>query len=124
MGVRIQISIAPEPKGYESRQTRSIVTPLAVSTIADVIFVRTAMALDAIAVITDAFLDVLAPNVVCCVFVAAIAGVALVIVAHMAGHATGIVVLVEQEIFIVIEGRRRPPFLAVALAAIAGNLLM
>ena len=124
MGVRIQISIAPEPKGYESRQTRSIVTPLAVSTTADVIFVRTAMALDAIAVITNTFLDVIASNVVRCVLVAAIAGVAPVIVAHMAGHATGIVVLVEQEIFIVIEGRRRPPFLAVALAAIAGNLLM
>lgn len=81
-----------------------------------------AVALNAIIEIADAFLDVLAANVVRCVLVAAIAGVAAVVVSNMAGHAAGIVVAIKLEIFAVIERRRCPLILVVALAAVAGNL--
>lgn len=88
----------------------------------DVMLVGIAVALDAIVVITDAFLDVLVANVVRRVLVTAITGIAPVVAAYMAGHTAGIVVMVELEIFAVIEGRRCPLFLAVALAAVAADL--
>ena len=80
------------------------------------------MALDAIAVIANAFLDMNASNVVRCVLVAAIAGIAAVVFAHMASHARNMMVVVELEIFEVIESRRFPFILFVALAAIRGDI--
>src|SRR3989338_2290275 len=94
----------------------------AVSSTPDVMLIGIAVALNAIIEITDAFLDMLAANVVRCVLVAAIAGVAAVVVSNMAGHAAGIVVAIKLEIFAVIERRRCPLILVVALAAVAGNL--
>jgi hypothetical protein len=56
------------------------------------------------------------------VLVAAVAGVAAVVVAHVAGNAAGVVVTIQREVLVVVEGRRRPFVLVVALAAIAGDL--
>jgi hypothetical protein len=42
----------------------------------------------------------------------------------MTGHAAGRVIAVEREILVVIEGRRRPLFLAVALAAGSADLFV
>lgn len=55
---------------------------------------------------------------------AAVAGVAAVIVADMAGRAFDVVVAIQFEILRVIEGGRRPFILAVALTAIACDLLV
>lgn len=91
---------------------------------ANVVLVGIAVALDAIVVVADAFFDVLAPNLFLRVLVAAVAGVATVVVAHMAGHTAIVVVAIELEILGVVEGRRRPLVLAVALATVAGDLLV
>lgn len=55
---------------------------------------------------------------------AAVAGIAAVVIALMAGHAFHIVVSIQAEILVVIEGRRYPLLLGMALAAISGDLLM
>lgn len=80
------------------------------------------VALNTIVEIADAFLYMFAANVFWRMLVTAVAGVAAVIIALMASHATGAVVAVENEILVVIERRRCPLALVVALAAIAGNL--
>lgn len=90
----------------------------------DVILIGIAVALDAIVVFADAFLNVLAANVARCVIVASIAGVTLVVIAYVTGHTENIVVTIKLEIFVVIKSRRHPFFLTVALAAITCNLLM
>ena len=90
----------------------------------NVMFIGIAMALDAVVVIANAFLDVLAANVFLRMLMTTIAGVTTVVVAHMAGYAAVVMVAVKLEILVVIEGRRRPLVHAVALAAIAGDLLM
>ena len=54
----------------------------------------------------------------------AVARIAAVIIADMAGNALGIVVAIQLEILRVIEGSRRPFVLAVALTAIACDLLV
>lgn len=99
----------------------TLITPFSVATL-DVMLVGTPVTLDAIVEIANAFLDMLAADTVRGMFVASIAGVPAVVVAHMAGHATGIVVAVEIEIFAVIESRRCPLILVVALDTITGNL--
>ena len=91
---------------------------------ANVVLVGVAVTFDAILVTADTFLDVLAADIVGCVLVAAVASVAAVIVMNVAGDAASIVVAVELEMLVVVEGRRRPFFLAVALAAIARDLLV
>ena len=55
---------------------------------------------------------------------AAIARIAAVIVADMAGRAFNVVVAIQFEILRVIEGGRSPFVLAVALTAIACDLLV
>ena len=90
----------------------------------NIVLVGIAVALGAIVVIADAFLDVLAANTLQRVFVAAVAGVAAEVVAYMAGHASGVMVAVKLEMLGVIESRRRPFVLTVALTATAGDLLM
>ena len=54
----------------------------------------------------------------------AIAGIAAVIVADMASRALNVVIAIQFEILCVIEGGRRPFVLAVALTAIACDLLV
>ena len=55
---------------------------------------------------------------------AAIAGIAAVIVTDMAGRAFNVVVAIQFEILRVIEGGGGPFVLAMALTAIAGDLLV
>ena len=77
--------------------------------------VRAAVALDAILEIPDPFLDVLPPDLVGMVLMAAVAGVTAVIIALMAGGALDVVVAVEQEVAVVVKGRRGPAVLAMTL---------
>lgn len=91
---------------------------------ADVIFITAAMTLDTIVELADAFLDMFPTNVLQRVLMASVAGVATVVVAGMAGHATGVVVTVKFEMLVVVECRRRPFLLRMALAAVAGDLLV
>src|SRR5664279_3962239 len=90
----------------------------------DVMCVGTLMALDAIVEFADTFFDVFATNVVGRVFMTAVAVVAAVVVAHMAGDTSGVVVAVEEKVFVVVKRCGCPLFLGMALNAIAGNLLM
>ncbi len=90
----------------------------------NIVFVGVAMALYTIVVITDAFLDVLAADLVRRVFVTTEAGVTAVVIADVAGDAAVIVFFVEFEIPEMIEGRRNPLLRGVTLAAVAGDLLM
>ena len=69
-------------------------------------FTGTAVTLDAIIEIANAFFDMLTAYVVWRVFVATIAGISLVVVACMASHTTGIVVTIQIEILAVLKGRR------------------
>ena len=82
------------------------------------------MALNAVLEVANAFFNVLTPDFVGRVFVAAIAGIAAVVVANVAGDAFRVVISVQHEIRVVIEGRGQPLILAMALAAIAGDLPM
>lgn len=91
---------------------------------ANIVFIGAEVTFDTVGVFADAFLDVLAANVLRAVFVAAITGVATVIVAHVAGYAFGSVVAVKHEELVVVEGRRLPLLLAVTLRAIVTDLLM
>lgn len=90
----------------------------------DIVLIRAAMAFDAVLEIADAFFDVLAPDLLGRVLMAAIAGIAAVVVAFVASHAFHVVIPVEHKIFVVIECRGYPFLLGMALAAIAGDLLM
>ena len=56
--------------------------------------------------------------------VAAIAGVVRIVVVDVAGRAFGIVVAVKSEVLFVLEGRRQPRPLRVALCAVALDLQM
>ena len=91
---------------------------------ADVMFIAAAMTLDTIVELADAFFDVLPTNVLERVLMASVAGVATVVVAGMAGHTACVVVTIEFEVLVVIECRRRPFLLRMALAAIASDLLV
>jgi len=91
---------------------------------ADVVFIGVLVAFDTVLEVADTFLDVFAPDLFGRVLMAAIAGVAAVVVAHMAGRAFHVMVTIQFEVLRVIEGGRRPFILAVALTAIAGDLLM
>ncbi len=55
---------------------------------------------------------------------ATIAGIAAVIIPHMTGRTFCIVVTIQDEILVVIEGRRCPLLLGMTLAAVPGDLLM
>ena len=87
-------------------------------------FVGVLVTFGAVAVVADALLDVLAADLFLRVLVTAIAGIAAVVVADMAGCAFDVVVAIQLEILRVIEGGRRPFVLAVALTAIARDLLV
>ena len=87
-------------------------------------FVGILVALYAVIEVADALLDVLAANVVLGMFMATVAGISAVVVADMAGRALNVVVAIQFEILGVIEGGRRPFVLAVALTAIACDLLV
>lgn len=84
----------------------------------------TAVALYAVLVISYALFHMLATDLLRRVLMASVAGVRTEVVAHVAGGASCVVVLVQQEILVVLERRRLPMGLGVALAAIAGDLLM
>lgn len=60
----------------------------------NVIFIGTAVALNAIVVIAYSFFNMLAANVFRTMLMAAVTGVTAVVVAYMAGDATGVVVAV------------------------------
>ena len=55
---------------------------------------------------------------------AAVAGVPAVVVTHVTSCAFHIVITIQNEILVVIEGRGYPFLLGMALAAIPGDLLM
>ena len=90
----------------------------------DVVLIGALVAFGAIVELANAFFDVFAPNVLLRMFMASVAGGAAVVVAHMAGDTTRVVIAVEHKILVVVKRCRRPLFLAVALQAIAGNLLV
>lgn len=87
-------------------------------------FVGILVALYAVIEVADALLDVLAANVVLGMFMATVAGISAVVVADMAGRALNVVVAIQFEILRVIEGGRRPFVQAMALTAIACDLLV
>ncbi len=82
-----------------------------VSTALNVVFIGAAVAFHTVVKFSDAFFNVLTPNVVGCVLVAAVAGVAAVVITHMAGHTAGVVVTVQNKIFVVVKSGRSPFFL-------------
>ena len=85
---------------------------------------RISMALHAVLEVRDAFLDVLRPDLRLRVLVAAVAGVAAVVVVLVAGLAGRLVVAVEHEVLVVVEGRRLPGLGLVARLAAALDLAM
>ena len=87
-------------------------------------FVGILVALYAVIEVADALLDVLAANVVLGMFMATVAGISAVVVADMAGRALNVVVAIQFEILRVVECSGSPFVLAVALTAIAGDLLV
>lgn len=90
----------------------------------DIVFVGVLVTFSTIAVVADAFFDVLAANLFLRVLVTAIAGITAVVVSHMAGCAFHIVITIQFEILRVIECRGSPFILTVALTAIACDLLV
>lgn len=90
----------------------------------NIVFVGVAMALDTVSEVTNPLLDVLAPNLFGVMLVAAVTAIATVIIALMTSGAGGLMVTVEQEIPVVVVGRGSPPFLAMALGAVAGDVPM
>ena len=86
--------------------------------------IGTAVALNTIVKLADAFFDMLAPDVGQCVFVTAITGVAAVVVANMASRADSVMVTVKRKVLVMVEACRRPLLLRVALKAIADYLLV
>jgi len=91
---------------------------------ARVMFIAAAMAFDTIVELADAFLNVLLPDVVWRVLMASVTGIAAKVVAGMAGHTTCVVVTIEFEMLVVVECRRRPLFMSMTLATVAGDLLV
>lgn len=87
-------------------------------------FIGASVTFNAILETADSFLDVLTPNLRWRMFVTAVTGVTTVVVAHMAGRTLGRVIAVKHEEFVVVESRRFPFLLAVALRAVAAKLLM
>ncbi len=90
----------------------------------NIVFIGIAMALGTIFVIADTLLDMLATNLLLRMFVATVAGVSTVIITHVTGDTFHIVIAIKLKVSGVIEGGRGPLFLAVALAAVAGDLLV
>jgi hypothetical protein len=82
------------------------------------------MAFNAVLIVSNTFFNVLSANLFRGVFVATVTGVLAVVVSEVASHTLNIVVAVKYEELVVIERGRLPPFLAVALSAITGNLLV
>ena len=87
-------------------------------------FVGTAVTLNAIVKLADAFLYVLAPDVGQRVFVTAIAGVTAVIVASMASGAGNVMVAIERKVLVVVKACWSPLLLRVTLKAIAVDFLV
>ena len=78
---------------------------------------RTAMTSHAVLEVGDAFLAVLALDIRDSVLMAAVAGIAAEHIAEMAGRARCVVVTIEQKMFFMREGGRRPGRRPVALCA-------
>ena len=89
-----------------------------------IMFIGASMTLYAIVDCADAFLNVLVTDACGRVLMATVASVATVVVEQMTGHTAGIMIAVQGKILVVIEARRQPLFLRVALGASAGNLLV
>jgi len=90
----------------------------------DVVLVAAAVAVHAVIKLTDALLDMLAPDIGHRMFMASIAGVATVDIAQVAGDATGILVTVQPAIFVMFKIGLRPLLLGVALTTVAGDRLV
>jgi hypothetical protein len=88
------------------------------------VLIGAAVAFDTVLEIANPFLNVLSPDLLGRVLMATVTGIATVVVTLMAGYAFHIVISVQNEILVVIEGRGYPFLLAMALAAIACDLLM
>jgi hypothetical protein len=82
------------------------------------------MTFNAVLKVPNAFFDVLPANLVRGVLVATVASVLAIVVSNVASHTLNVVVTVKSEELIVVERRGSPFFLAMALTAIAGDLLM
>ena len=91
---------------------------------ADIVLIGAAVAFNAVLEVANTFFDMLAPDILRGVLMAAVAGVAAVVVTHMTGRAFHVVIAIQNEILVVIEGCRYPFVLGMALAAIPGDLLM
>jgi len=88
------------------------------------IFIAATMALFAVFMIADTFLDMLFPDLWPWVLMATVASVVAVVVVHMTGTTFRGVVLVETEVFVVIERGRSPAFLRVTLPTVALDVLV
>ena len=82
------------------------------------------MAFDAVLEVANAFFNVLASDLFRRVLVTAVAGVTAVVIAVVAGDACDVMVTIKAEVLAVVEACRRPFHLCVALAAVAGDLLV
>ena len=82
------------------------------------------MTLHTIFKVRDAFLDMLGLDSGGLMLMAAVAGIAAVIVAFVAGGTWRLVITIEQEALVVVEGGRLPRLLVMALPAIARDLAM
>lgn len=82
------------------------------------IFVGTAMTLGTIIVGINTFLNMFATNISRRVFVATVTGKCLIIILNMTGNTGGLMVAVEAEITIMIEGGRTPGLLLMTETAI------
>ena len=102
----------------------ALVLAFAFITALDVVLVGTAVALYAVIKFGNTLLDVLAANVVRCVFVAAITGKTAVVIAHMAGDASCVMVFVQNKVLVVVKVGRGPLVLRVALQTVSGDLFV
>ena len=83
-----------------------------------------AVAFDTVVDVANAFFVVFCSYVRRRVFVTAIAGEALEVVTEMAGDTFGVMVTVENKIFVVIKTRGLPALVLVTVLAVAGDLVV
>ncbi len=77
------------------------------------------MAFHAVVNVTNSLFSMISSDACGRVLVAAVAGIAVIVVSGMAGNAFNIVIPIEQEQFVMVEGGGLPGFLGVALLAVA-----
>lgn len=90
----------------------------------DIMLISAAMAFNAVLEVPNTLFDVLAPDLLGRVLMAAVTGIAAVVVTYVTRGASHVVITIQNEVLVVIEGRRHPFLLGMALTAIPSDLLM